>query len=114
VGVHEARLELKSGCHVEAARPRTAERLTTLIAEFCILSWRIFWTMMVNKNAQDAPPQSALTEAEISVIDGAVRDRSTIPAEKTLSHYLMKVACLGGNLADARDRPLGDTVIWRG
>ena len=105
---------LKSGCHVEAARLRTAERLTKLIAVFCILSWRIFWTTMVNRIAPDAPHQSALTEVEMSVIDRAVRDRPTIPTEKTLSHYLMKIACLGGYLARARDRPPGTTVMWRG
>jgi Transposase DNA-binding/Transposase DDE domain len=105
---------LKSGCHVEAARLRTAERLTKLIAVFCILSWRIFWTTMINRVAPDAPPQSALTETEITVIDRAVRDRPTIPAERTLSRYLMKVACLGGYLARARDRPPGNIVMWRG
>jgi hypothetical protein len=105
---------LKSGCHVEAARLRTAERLTRLIAVFCILSWRIFWTTMINRVAPDTQPQSAFTEAEISVIDRAVRDRPTLPAEKTLSHYLLKVACLGGYLARARDRPPGNTVMWRG
>ena len=105
---------LKSGCRVEAARLRTAERLAKLIAVFCILSWRIFWTTMINRIAPDASPRSALTEAEIIVIDRAVRDRPTIPGEKTLSHYLMKVACLGGYLARARDRPPGNTVMWRG
>ena len=105
---------LKSGCRVEAARLRTAERLAKLIAVFCILSWRIFWTTMINRIAPDASPRSALTEAEIIVIDRAVRDRPTMPGEKTLSHYLMKVACLGGYLARARDRPPGNTVMWRG
>ena len=105
---------LKSGCRVEAARLRTAERLTKLIAVFCILGWRIFWTTMINRTAPDAPPRSALTEAEITVIDRAVRDRPTIPVEKTLAHYLMKVACLGGYLARARDPPPGNTVMWRG
>jgi hypothetical protein len=105
---------LKSGCHVEAARLRTAERLTKLIAVFCILSWRIFWTTMINRIAPDIPPRSALTEAEIAVIDRAVRDRSSIPGERTLSHYLTKVACLGGYLARARDPPPGNTVMWRG
>lgn len=105
---------LKSGCHVEAARLRTAERLTKLIAVFCILSWRVFWTTMIARTAPDAPPQSALTEAEMTVIDRAVRDRPTIPAAKTLSHYLLKLACLGGYLARARDRPPGNTVMWRG
>jgi Transposase DNA-binding len=105
---------LKSGCRVEAARLRTAERLTKLIAVFCILSWRIFWTTMINRAAPDAPPRSVLTEAEITVIDRAVRDRPTIPVEKTLAHYLMKVACLGGYLARARDPPPGNAVMWRG
>ncbi len=105
---------LKSGCRVEAARLRTAERLAKLIAVFCILSWRIFWTTMINRTAPHAPPRLALTGAEITVIDRAVRDRPTIPGEKTLSHYLMKVACLGGYLARARDPPPGNAVMWRG
>ena len=37
---------LKSGCHAEDSRLRTAQRLTNLIALFCILSWRIFWLTM--------------------------------------------------------------------
>lgn len=105
---------LKSGCRVEAARLRTAERLAKLIAVFCILSWRIFWTTMINRVAPDAPPRSVLTEAEITVIDRAVRNRTTIPVEKTLAHYLIKVACLGGYLARARDPPPGNIVMWRG
>jgi hypothetical protein len=96
---------LKSGCHVEAARLRTAERLAKLIAVFCILSWRTFWMTMINRVAPDAPPQSALTETEITVLDQAVRDRPTISAERTLSRYLMKVACLGGYRARATGRP---------
>ena len=33
---------LKSGCKAEAANLRTAQRLTNLIALFCILAWRVF------------------------------------------------------------------------
>ena len=69
---------------------------------------------MINRVSPDAPPRSALTETEIVVIDRAVRDRPTIPAEKTLTHYLVKIACLGGYLARAHDRPPGNTVMWRG
>ncbi|KAA5608128.1 hypothetical protein [Rhodovastum atsumiense] len=105
---------MKSGCRVEAARLRTAERLAKLVAVFCILGWRIFWATMINRTAPDAPPRSVLTEAEIIVIDRVVRDRPTIPTEKTLAHYLMKVACLGGYLARARDPPPGNVVMWRG
>lgn len=105
---------LKSGCRIEAARLRTAERLTKLIAVCCILGWRIFWTTMVNRIAPTSPPSSTLTQAEITVIDRAVRDRPTIPREKILSHYLTKIACLGGYLARAHDPPPGNTVMWRG
>jgi hypothetical protein len=105
---------LKSGCRVETARLRTADRLTKLIAVSCILGWRIFWTTMINRAAPNAPPHVALTEAEITVINRAVRDRPTTPGEKTLSHYLTKVARLGGYLARARDPPPGNTVMWRG
>ena len=69
---------------------------------------------MTNRIAPDTPPQSALTEAEITLIDRAVRDRPTIPGEEILSRYLIKVACLGGYLARARDPPPGNTVMWRG
>jgi hypothetical protein len=74
----------------------------------------MFWTTMINRIAPDAPPQLALTNAEITVIDRAVRDRATIPAERILSHYLTKVACLGGDLSRARDRAPVNTVMWRG
>ena len=33
---------LKSGCRAEDSKFRTADRLTNLIAVFCILSWRVF------------------------------------------------------------------------
>lgn len=33
---------LKSGCKAEQSRLSTVQRLTNLIAVFCILSWRVF------------------------------------------------------------------------
>lgn len=104
---------LKSGCRAETVRLRTAERLVNLIAVFCILAWRIFWLTMINRASADAPPRLALTAAEIDVLDLVVRDRHDAPA-KTLAHYILKVARLGGYLARTRDPPPGNTVIWRG
>ena len=40
-------------------------------------------------------------------------DRPQTP-QKTLSHYLTKIARLGGYLARANDPPPGNTVMWRG
>jgi hypothetical protein len=104
---------LKSGCKAEESKLRTAQRLTNLIAIFCILSWRVFWMTMLNRSAPDALPNLALSETEISVLDRLVSDESG-SRRKTLSDYLTKIARLGGYLARANDPPPGNTVMWRG
>lgn len=105
----------KSGCKAEESKLRTADRLANLIALFCILSWRVFWLTMLNRTMPDAPPQTALTKTEIGVLDRIV---PTPPGggrrRPTLSHYLTKLARLGGYLARAHDPPPGNIVMWRG
>jgi hypothetical protein len=105
---------LKSGCKAEESRLRTAQRLANLISVFCILSWRIFWMTMLNRSAPAAPPDVALTKTEIELLDHLVKDKGNGASRKTLSHYLTKIARLGGYLARANDPPPGNTVIWRG
>lgn len=104
---------LKSGCKAEESKLRTAQRLTNLISLFCILSWRVFWMTMLNRSAPDAPPTLALTATEIGVLDRLVNNKPKA-RQKTLSHYLIKIARLGGYLARASDPPPGNTVMWRG
>jgi Transposase DNA-binding len=104
---------LKSGCKAEESKLRTAQRLTNLIAVFCILSWRIFWITMLNRSAPDALPTLALTMTEIAVLDRLVNDKPKT-RRKTLSSYLTKIARLGGYLARANDPPPGNMVMWRG
>jgi hypothetical protein len=106
---------LKSGCRAEEAKLRTAQRLANLIAVYCIVSWRVFWMTMLNRSSPDAPPALALTDAEIALLDRLVRDRDQGPLQRrTLSHYLIKIARLGGYLARANDPPPGNMVMWRG
>lgn len=104
---------LKSGCKAEESKLRTAQRLTNMISLFCILSWRVFWMTMLNRSAPDAPPTLALTATKIGVLDRLVNDKPKA-RQKTLSHYLIKIARLGGYLARASDPPPGNTVMWRG
>jgi len=104
---------LKSGCKAEAAKLRTAQRLTNLIALFCILAWRVFWMTMLNRSKPNAPPTLALAEIELALLDHAVGDR-TPPKQRNLVHYLNKIAQLGGYLARAHDPPPGNMVMWRG
>jgi hypothetical protein len=104
---------LKSGCKAEESKLRTAQRLTNLISVFCILSWRVFWMTMLNRAAPGALPTLALTATEIALLDRLVNDKPQA-RRKTLSHYLTKIARLGGYLARAHDPPPGNTVMWRG
>jgi hypothetical protein len=70
---------------------------------------------MLNRAAPGAPPDIALTEIEIELLDHLVKDKghgSSNP--KILSRYLTKLARLGGYLARANDPPPGNTVMWRG
>jgi Transposase DNA-binding len=104
---------LKSGCKAEESKLRTAQRLTNLVSVFCILSWRVFWMTMLNRSAPGALPTLALTATEIAILDLLMNDKSQAP-QKTLSHYLTKIAKLGGYLARANDPSPGNTVMWRG
>ncbi|MHC2248367.1 hypothetical protein [Bradyrhizobium elkanii] len=106
---------LRSGCKAEESKLRTAQRLANLISVFCILSWRVFWMTMLNRSAPDAPPSLALSDIEIDLLDLLVKDKGQRSfRQKSLSHYLTKIARLGGYLARSDDPPPGNTVMWRG
>ncbi len=105
---------LKSGCKVEDAKLRTAERLVNLIAILCILSWRIFWITMLNRTSPDTSPNQAFTELDQYLLDELVPDRLRETCNGRLGNYIVKLARLGGYLARAHDPPPGNTVIWRG
>ena len=106
---------LKSGCRAEESKLRTAERLVNLISVFCILSWRVFWLTMMNRVTPNGSPRLALTDLEMELLDHFVKDNhKTPPRAKTLSHYLTKIARLGGYLNRARDPAPGNVVMWRG
>jgi hypothetical protein len=106
---------LKSGCRAEDSRLQTADRLTNLIAIYCILSWRIFRVTMLNRAEPRASPSDVFIDAEIAVLD-RVSPKKSGPefVPKTLSHYALQLAKLGGYLARMNDPPPGITVTWRG
>lgn len=106
---------LKSGCRAEDSRLRTADRLTNLIAIYCILSWRIFWVTMLNRSDPRNSPSEAFTDAEIAVLD-RLSPKTSAPefVPRMLSHYATQLAKLGGYLARKGDPPPGNIVMWRG
>src|SRR5690606_38880805 len=97
----------------EDAKLRTAERLTNLIAVFCIIAWRVFWLTMVNRTNPQSSAEKVFTETEIVILNHVAGD-SEGPPPKNIAHYLIVVAKLGGYLARKNDGPPGNTVIWRG
>jgi hypothetical protein len=106
---------LKSGCRAEDARLRTAARLTNLLAVFLILAWRVFWLTMSNRIAPEAAPELVFTDLELRILDRLVPDKPVAqPRPPALSHYLIKLARLGGYLARKSDPPPGNETLWRG
>jgi len=105
---------LKSGCRAEDAKLRTAERLTNLIAVYCIVSWRVFWLTMLARVVPQAPATLAFQESELDLLDHVIKDTGKVARKKTLRSYLTKLARLGGYLARASDPPPGNMVMWRG
>ena len=106
---------LKSGCQAEQAKLRTAERLTNLLAVLCVVGWRVFWLTMAARATPDAPAETALTAAEVEILDRVGAPPPAAPAPKrNVSHYLVAVAKLGGYLAREKDPPPGNMVVWRG
>lgn len=106
---------LKSGCRAEDAKLRTADRLTNLVALFCIVSWRVLWMTMMARTAPEAGPAIAFTATDIAILDRLIGDsgnRRAMPG--TLQFYLTKLSRLGGYLARMSDLPPGNTVVRRG
>jgi hypothetical protein len=106
---------LKSGCRAEQSRLRTAPRLVNLLAVFSILSWRVFWLTMTNRIDSNADPELVFTDLELRILDRLVKDKHAAQSPQCmLSHYLTKLARLGGYLARNSDPPPGNETIWRG
>jgi|TARA_R100001369_G_scaffold69650_1_gene97283 hypothetical protein len=104
----------KSGCKAEDSKLRTAQRLTNIIAIFCIVSWRIFWMTMLNRACKNCPAPAALTPSEIGLLQRMIKKKTVDDGLSLLSKCLLQIAKLGGYLARANDPPPGNTVMWRG
>jgi hypothetical protein len=71
---------------------------------------------MLNRVAPDAPPNLALTDTEVRLLDHLVPDKCEPQphSRKSASRYIIKIARLGGYLARANDPAPGNMVMWRG
>lgn len=104
---------LKSGCNAEKSKLHTAERLTNLLAVFCIIAWRVFWLTMINRASPDCAAEEVFTKTEIEILD-LLRNDGETPTKKTVKEYVTELAKIGGYLARGKDPPPGNTIMWRG
>lgn len=104
---------LKSGCKAEDAKLRTADRLTNLIAVFCIIAWRVFWLTMLNRTNPKTSALAVFTKTEIAILNQLGGEPERSPPQN-VAHYLLAVAQLGGYLNRKNDGPPGNMVMWRG
>lgn len=79
-----------------------------------MLRWGLMLFSMLNRTDPNASPNLALTRTEMRLIDQLVPDKPFASNGKSISHYLVKIARLGGYLARASDPPPGNIVMWRG
>lgn len=107
---------LKSGCAVEDCRLQTAERLKRYIALFCVIAWRIFWMVHIQRADPKAPAEVVLTKTEIGALCSLKRfqDKRLAAATLTVKQAVIATACLGGYLNRKNDPPPGPTALWRG
>lgn len=107
---------LKSGCTVEDCRLQTAERLKRYIALFCVIAWRIFWMVHIQRADPGAAAEVVLTKAEIGTLSSLKRFQQKFSSQEPLKvkQAIVAIACLGGYLNRKNDPPPGATVIWRG
>jgi hypothetical protein len=105
---------LKSGCRAEESKLRSAAALAKLIAVFCLISWRVFWLTLSQRIDPEQPPDTVFTKTEIQILDGLIGFSQADQGQRTIGHYWVKVAQLGGYLARASDPPPGTMIMWRG
>ena len=67
---------------------------------------------MTNRIDPDANPELVFTDLELRILDRLVADKPTAQSQQhLLSHYLIKLARLGGYLARNSDPPPGNETI---
>ena len=70
---------------------------------------------MLQRSPTSQPASLVFTKTEIHLLEVFVKEKAARKSAATdLSAYIIKLACLGGYLNRAGDRPPGNKVIWRG
>jgi len=106
---------LKSGCGVENAQLRHADRLKKYIVLKSIVAWRLFWFARSHEHHKDDYCTVALTDVEWSVLYRKTMKTKQLPSlPPTIGEALVWIAKLGGYIGRTTDPPPGMISLWRG
>lgn len=106
---------LKSGCAVEQAQLRHAERLKKYITVKSIIAWRLFWLSRYYKHNEQASCLAVLTEVEWKILYRKTQKTKYLPVvPPTIGEAFIWIAKLGGYIGRRTDPPPGMISLWRG
>jgi len=104
---------LKSGCEIEAAAHKTANRLKRFIGINLVIAWRIMLMTRLSREQPTLPADILFSEEELKVLY-VIAAKRKFAKPKTVQKAVHIVSRLGGYLARKSDPPPGDEVIWKG
>jgi hypothetical protein len=105
---------LKSGCRVEQAQFKTAERLRPRIALQMVVAWRIHHVTLIGRAGPDLPCGIVFEPWEWKPVVVVVRGKGAETTEPTLGEIIRYIGQLGGHLNRKSDGSPGPQTIWRG
>lgn len=106
---------LKSGCRIEAAQLKTAERIERALATYSLVAWRLLWLTYQARQTPDVPCTRALSTAQWQALYAVVHQTHAVPSEPpSLRDAVRMIGQLGGFLGRTRDGEPGVNVLWRG
>lgn len=106
---------LKTGCKIEECCLEDTEAMFRYITLFCIIAWRIFWIVRIQRINPSAPCTEGIAESEWKALYCYVHKTQKVPDKvPTIREAVVWIACLGGFLARKGDGEPGIITIWRG
>ena len=104
---------LKSGCSVEKAQLRNANRLKKYIVIKSIIAWRLFWLSRSHKMMKDESCIEILSEQEWTILYRKINRKKPPSSPPTIGEAVHWIAKLGGYIG-RRSPPPGMISLWRG
>ncbi len=101
---------LKTGCKIEEAQLRTADRLFNLFGILGVIATKLLHLRDISRIMPEAPAEEHTDPLNVEVI----RIRYKLWGELTVKEFWRRVAMLGGFLARKSDGDPGWQKIWKG